>query len=111
MKIKEENPRELYSYSNRVEGRVQFWFNKKEISSLFLEINSYIEFLNKKYPQYQLTYDFSWHYSSADLFWSRPLTDEEKLKVKELRRKNREQIKAQQLSYAKKLAKKYKLIK
>jgi hypothetical protein len=111
MKIKEQEPYPLNAYTNRIDGRVQFWFTKKELPLVFGEINDYIDILNKKYSQYQLTYDFSWHYSSADLFWSRPLTEDEKLKVKELRKEGNKKVREQQYLYAKKLAKKYKLIK
>ena len=111
MKIKEEQPRPLYDYSNRIDGRVQFWFTKKELPLVFGKINDYIDVLNKRYAQYQLTYDFSWNYDSADLFWWRPLTEDEKLKVKELRKESRKKLKEHQFLYVKKLAKKYKLIK
>jgi hypothetical protein len=111
MKIKEEQPLKLNEYTDRIYGRVQFWFTKKELPSVFAEIDNYVCILNERNPQYQLIFDFSWHYSSADLHWSRPLTDDEKLKVKELKRQHRIEIKKLEKKQAIKLAKKFKLIK
>jgi hypothetical protein len=111
MKITEDQPRKLDEYTDKIYGRIQFWFTKKELPSVFSEIDNYICILNERNPNYQLTYDFSWHYSSADLHWSRPLTSDEKLKVKELKRQHRVEIKELEKKHAIKLAKKFKLIK
>ncbi len=111
MKIKEWQIEKLSHYTEFIEGRVQFWFNKKEISKLFLEIQTYINLLNKRYSDYELDYDFSWNYHSADLYWNRPLTNEEKFKVKLLKKEHNRKERERSKQYAIKLAKKYKLIK
>lgn len=111
MKTWEKTHDKINGYSRDVSGTIEFNFKKSEISSVFLEIHNYIEMLNGRYPKFQLVYDFNWSYTTATLYWRRPLTDEEKLEAKRLRKIENERVKKLQLAYAKKLAKKFRLIK
>ena len=111
MRVTERQPDKLGAYSNSVGGGATFYFKKSEWDHVFSEIQEYINGIINRNNGHVLNMDFNFYTNGATFYWWRKLTNDEKVKVKELNKIENSSRRKKEKAIAIKLAKKYKLIK